>query len=136
MILKNTKGKITIISENSDGKIEQISDCNIFLKGEEMIIFYSEDENSLDPDVKSTLKIRKDRVELIRKGSYTANMVFFEGHEHSFCYYTPYGVIDMKIKAKKVHFSNDRLDLVYDITNGDDTNENRMEITIERDACE
>lgn len=133
MILKNTKGRIEILSETADDKITQKGDCNIYEKGEEIIVFYSEEEQTLSGDVKSTLKIKKNQIDLIRKGTYSSNMIFYEGYEHSFCYNTPYGGIDMKIKTKSIKFfSPYQFELVYDITNGGETSENRMKITIER----
>ncbi len=130
--MKNIKGILNIKSITADGEISERYDCNIFKKNGETFIFYSESDDTLSADVGSTLKLRGDRVELVRSGSYGGNMVFCEGMEYSFLYNTPYGKIEMSVFSKKVRISDDVVELVYDLKNGSDISENTMQITIER----
>ena len=76
MTLKNTKGYVIIESISDGDKLTQQSECSVFEKNDAVIVFYNETEDSLAADVKSTLRINGDSVNLVRKGSYRANMLF------------------------------------------------------------
>lgn len=135
MTLKNTKGYVIIESISDGDKLTQQSECSVFEKNDAVIVFYNETEDSLAADVKSTLRINGDSVNLVRKGSYRANMLFEKGLEVGFRYHMPYGYIDMRLKTSGVAVKKEKdritVKLDYELFNGSETTKNTMNITIE-----
>lgn len=135
MTLKNTKGYVIIESISNGDKLTQKNECSVFEKDNSVMVFYNETEESLAADVKSTLRITEKSVNLVRKGSYRANMLFEKGLKTGFRYHMPYGYIDMHLTTFGVSVKKEEnsvtAKLDYELFNGSETTKNTMNITIE-----
>lgn len=135
MTLKNTKGYVIIESVSDGDKLTQKCECSVYEKEASVIVFYTETEESLAGDVKTSLKITGKTVNLVRRGTYSSNMWFEEGVAAGFRYNMPYGHIDMSLTTKKLDVKKTpgklEIRLEYDLFNGSDNTKNIMKITIE-----
>ena len=139
--------KKAIISINStqrydgceDDAISLITKGNFYKKDKKYYVMYDESELIGIKNTKTTLKVDKETITLIRTGASPTQMIFKENEHHVGLYHTAYGAYTVGIKTKKVENSINEnggsLKLDYDIDlNYEVTGSNTFSITIETDG--
>lgn len=74
-------------------------------------LLYEEPVEGTSESVKSTLKIKKNCVELLKKGTVQVHLVFEQGKTHVNQYDTPYGMIPVEISTGEVSVKEDEHDI-------------------------
>lgn len=92
---------ISVLSKQNidDEGIEVVTPGEFFKKDEFYYAAYNETEISGMEGTKTTLKIKNDKVFIIRDGTTSAKMEFQKGKQNVSLYNTPYGVLELKIKT-------------------------------------
>ena len=84
------------------GQIETVAEGDYYKKnGKHYVIYEEAMEDSVDT-TKNRLKFNEDSIELSRRGSIAAHMVFQENKKNLTNYSTPFGQIHMGIDTKKI----------------------------------
>lgn len=78
-----------------DGVTEMITAGNYYLKNGKHYVLYDEAIPETSEQMSNTLKITKDRVELIKHGRFGTHMLFEVGKKNMSMYPTPYGIMEM-----------------------------------------
>lgn len=90
-----------------------------YLRNGAHYIMFEEKEAGFTQSTKSMLKVRGEHVELKKKGLVQSNMVFEEGKLHASEYKTPFGVVPMEVKTKRIHILEEEnaltVQLVYQL---------------------
>lgn len=103
-----TKEIILTISglHTNDGEtgdpIEVVTPAQYFLKNGKHYVLFDEVMEGVEGEIKSTLKMTEDRVELIRNGAATARMIFEENQEYSTIYQTPMGPLSLSLYTDRI----------------------------------
>lgn len=100
-IILTISGLHTNEGETGD-PIEVITPAQYFLKNGKHYVLFNEVMEGVDGEIKSTLKLTEDRVELIRNGAATARMVFEENQEHHTIYQTPLGPLSLSLYTDRI----------------------------------
>lgn len=92
---------ISVSSKQSidDEGIEVVTPGEFFKKDDFYYAIYDETEISGMDGTRTTLKIKDDKVVIMRDGTTSANMEFERGKSNISLYNTPYGVLELKIKT-------------------------------------
>ncbi len=106
----------TSAAESRD-ELELIVAGQYYKKGETQYLMYEEALGGGGKDTKNTIKITKDRVEVNKKGTVNASMLFIEGQKNISTYRTPFGnmVVGIDTDAIKIDQDEDHmaLDILY-----------------------
>lgn len=86
----------------SDGAVETMTPGQYFLKNGKHYILFEELMEGVEGEIKSTIKIAQDQVELTRKGGTATRMVFKEGQEHLALYHTPMGPLSLSVYTERI----------------------------------
>lgn len=100
--------KRAIISVSSkqdidDEGIEVVTPGEFFEKDGYYYAIYDETEISGMDGTRTTLKIKDDKVVIMRDGTTSANMEFERGKSSISLYNTPYGILEIKIKTYEMN---------------------------------
>lgn len=92
---------ISVTSKQSidDEGIEVVTPGEFFEKDGFYYAIYDETEISGMDGTRTTLKIKDDKVVIMRDGTTSANMEFQRGRSNISLYNTPYGVLEIKLKT-------------------------------------
>jgi len=85
-----------------DSTITTVSEGEYFLKGDKHYVLYQETDED-GHRVKNTLKISRERVEMLKKGSFNTHMVFDVGKKNVMPYQTPFGNLQMGVSTGQLH---------------------------------
>ena len=112
---------ISVSSKQSidDDGIELVTPGEFFKKDDFYYAIYNETEISGMEGTRTTLKIRNDKVVIIRDGTTSANMEFEKGKQNISLYNTPYGILELKIKTRgldvKIDEAGGNVNVEYDM---------------------
>lgn len=81
--------------------------------GKHFILYDEVDENG--ECTKNSIKVSKEDVELIKKGTSNTHMLFQKGRKNLTCYTTPYGSMMIGINATKLNIDEQENKLEVDI---------------------
>lgn len=100
---------ISVSSKQSidDDGIELVTPGEFFKKDDFYYAIYNETEISGMEGTRTTLKIKNDKVVIIRDGTTSANMEFEKGKQNISLYNTPYGILELKIKTRDLDVNID-----------------------------
>lgn len=100
---------ISVSSKQSidDDGIELVTPGEFFKKDDFYYAIYNETEISGMDGTRTTLKIKNDKVVIIRDGTTSANMEFEKGKQNISLYNTPYGILELKIKTRDLDVKMD-----------------------------
>ncbi|SEF38759.1 Uncharacterized beta-barrel protein YwiB, DUF1934 family [Caloramator fervidus] len=115
--------------------IELVTEGDFYRLGEDFIAEYDETEISGMEGTKTTLKIEKDKVSIIRRGTTNSDLEFKKGETTFSLYSTPFGVLNITIKPILVQINVDEnggnVKLEYQVnTNNSGFIENVLELKI------
>lgn len=132
--------KLTItgmqIENGEENKVELITDGVLTDIGDSTILEF--DESSLYDlhDVRTSVKIDSDYVQMSRTGDISTNMVFAEEKTYEAIYTTPFGAIQLDIFPIKVKSSRNEnggaVDLEYEVKIGDLRAHNKFNIVYQK----
>lgn len=126
--------------ENSENdEISLITEGAFYKKNKKYYLMYDESELSGIENSKTTLKIEKDVVTLIRTGASPTQMIFEQDEHHIGLYNTPFGSYTVGVKTKNIENNitefGGTLKLLYDIDlNYEKTGTNTFNIEIKTDG--
>ena len=111
--------QIKIIQTDSDGQTQVIkfeTPATIVIKGDSTYINYKEKSVDTGELTKTSIKVNKDSINIIRFGDFSSNISFNEKRDYSCQYETPYGTIDMNIVTNKLfkQIENDNIEISLD----------------------
>jgi uncharacterized beta-barrel protein YwiB (DUF1934 family) len=104
------KAIISVTSKQSVGhedSIEVVTPGEFYKKEDLYYAIYEETEISGMEGTTTTLKISKDKLSLIRKGSTSAKMDFDRNSKNLSMYDTPYGTLELRIETKELDIEID-----------------------------
>jgi len=115
--------------------IELVTEGDFYRLGEDFIAEYDETEISGMEGTRTTLKIEKDKVSIIRRGTTNSDLEFKKGETTFSLYSTPFGVLNITIKPTLVEINVDEnggnVKLEYQVnTNNSGFIENVLELNI------
>jgi uncharacterized beta-barrel protein YwiB (DUF1934 family) len=96
---------ISLISkqkENENDIIEVVTPGKFYKKEQEYYVVYEETEISGMEGTTTTLKINKDKLTLLRKGTTNTKMIFEEDYRDTILYSTPHGVLELLVDTKQI----------------------------------
>lgn len=125
--------------DSEPDEIALITNGSFYKKNKKYYLIYDETEYSGMGDTKTTLKIDKDIVTLIRTGASPSQMIFEENEHHVGLYNTPFGSYTIGVKTKSIENNitdlGGSLKLLYDIDlNCEKTGTNTFHIEIKTDG--
>jgi uncharacterized beta-barrel protein YwiB (DUF1934 family) len=91
--------------QNETTSIEFVSEAKYYKKDNTYYIVYDETEITGMEGTKTTIKVSKDVVSLIRFGKISSNMTFELGVRHTSSYGTDFGFLDVATKANEIRIS-------------------------------
>lgn len=103
-----TKETILTISglHSNDGEtgepIEIITPAQYYMRNGKHYVMFDEVMEGVEGEIKSTLKLAEDRVELLRSGATLTRMIFEENQEHQTVYKTPMGPLFLSLYTEKI----------------------------------
>ena len=102
---------ITIKTESvplndSPRHISTVTKGNVFYKDELLYILYKENPEEFGK-TQTTVKIKNDRLELIRTGDITSRLIFSKNILYEGSYNTPYGSLPLKIEVSNLEIDAD-----------------------------
>ena len=136
-VLVSIKGAHTMEGETDD--ISVITAGSYYLKNGRHYIIYDELIDGMEGAIRNTLKISKDRVDMIKSGGTRSHMVFETNKENVSCYATPYGQMTVGVYTNSitVREEEERLQVKIDYTlefNYENVSDCLIEIGIESKA--
>lgn len=104
MIMKDVVISITGVQQSQNGPqaIELVTQGQYGVERDKICLSYQETELTGMDGTQTTFTVHPKRVEVERKGSVNAQMVFQEGQKHFFLYETPFGAATMGINTNRV----------------------------------
>lgn len=112
--------------QNIDGEkevIELITEGEYYKSGSQYIAEYDETEISGMEGTRTTLKMEKDRVSIVRRGTTNSDIEFKKGQTTVSLYSTPFGVLNIMIKPTLVKVDVDenggKVKLEYKVNTND-----------------
>ena len=138
---------LTLTGRQKDGTCETAvtehsGAAEYFEKNGSCYIFYEEVYDGGDTVIKNIVKLKNSVLELSRRGSISARMLFEQGKEYITDYATPCGCLKMGISTHSLDVSRTegvlKIHIKYSLTsNGSPVSECSMDITvrIDRQAC-
>lgn len=96
--------------------VEVISGGNYYRKENCHYILYDEITEAESEITKNTIKIKKDKIEIIKKGSSNVHMIFEKGKKNHTCYNTPFGSLLLAILSNEIQITEDEdeIDVLID----------------------
>jgi len=104
--MKNVLISLKGFSENEE-EIEFITEGKYHSENGKYYITYKETEMTGMEGTTTTLQVKDNVVELIRKGTVNSNFIFEEGISNTSKYETQYGIFTIEIKANSINTSID-----------------------------
>lgn len=92
-------------TQNQTTTIEFVSEANFYKKDDTYYIVYEETEITGMKGTKTTIKVSKDAVSLIRFGTISSNMTFEMGIKHASSYGTGFGFLNVSTEANEIRTS-------------------------------
>lgn len=92
----------TQISEEQEDTIEILNVGNYYERNGKKYIKYDETQEETGEVISNLIKIGPEGIELTKKGSVGAQMIFRENEKVNSCYDTPYGTLMMGIYTNKI----------------------------------
>ncbi|MDD6572279.1 MAG: DUF1934 domain-containing protein [Thermoflexaceae bacterium] len=102
-VLVTVRGKQ--IGNNYEDEIEIINRGNCYERNGKTYIRYEEQQEESDAVIQNMIKIGSDGIEITKKGSVGAQMIFRENEKINSCYETPYGMMMMAIYTNRIQCS-------------------------------
>ena len=98
---------ISVVTEQSlaDGgsdRIELVSPGTLYEKAGSYFIVYDESELTGMPDTKTTVRLHRDGVNVLRTGKFPSNMMFEEGKQNLSSYGTEYGDMTVTVNTERI----------------------------------
>ena len=107
-VLIGIKGLHTAVGdEQAEDDIEVIFPGSAKRLGDTWYVRYSEPVEGMDGEIQSLIKIRKNHVEVTKRGLTSTHMIFEEGKKSTTWYETPLGSISLGIAATDVTVTED-----------------------------
>ena len=96
------------VDVDSDEPVELITAADYFMKNDKHYIVYTEPAAEGMEEVKNTIKISKNRIDVIKHGGQDTHMVFEPYKKNVSCYNTPVGnlVIGYALEINDQHVSD------------------------------
>lgn len=121
--------------ETGRDKIEFVTVADFIKKNNKYYVTFTDLDEFETNNIKTTLKIEKDTVTMLRFGEKSSQLVFKEGNKYDSHYETPYGAFSLSVMPNDVTIDiNDNggnLSLSYDMYfNGLKTQRNDLEISL------
>ncbi len=88
-------------SESDQDEIEMVKTVNYFFNEGKNYILYEEIADKGDV-IKNTIKVTKDSMEMIKRGSASLHMVFQKGKKNVSCYITPFGELMVGVCTSEI----------------------------------
>lgn len=116
--------------------IEMITTGSYYYKNNKHYVKFEDNDLDCDRKTQTTVKIKDDKIEVIRFGGANAHMVFEEGIKNQTHYDTPFGpfVIGIDTKKVKIEEKEDLLQIEADYTidiNHEHIGENSLNLKIQ-----
>lgn len=102
------------------------SEAEYFFKGQSHYVVFEEETEGFTEKTKSMLKIRENCVELTRKGLVESHMTFEPDKLYMTAYRTPFGVIMLGIKTKKLSIKHTISEIVIEAEYALESNDEHM----------
>lgn len=102
-VLVTVKGKQ--IADDHEEEIEVINVGSYYERNGKIYIRYEEQMEGTDAVVLNMIKIDGDGIEITKKGSVGAQMIFRENEKINSCYDTPYGMLMMAVYTNRIQCS-------------------------------
>lgn len=98
---------ISVVTEQSfaDGgsdRMELVSPGTLYEKAGSYFIVYDESELTGMPDTKTTVRLHRDGVNVLRTGKFPSNMMFEEGKQNLSSYGTEYGDMTVTVNTERI----------------------------------
>lgn len=137
-----TKDTILTISglhsnDGEDGEpIEIITPAQHYMRNGKHYVMFDEVMEGVDGEIKSTLKLAEDRVELLRSGATLTRMIFEENQEYQTVYRTPMGTLPLSLYTEKIRAEIEEEEITVEIDYSLKADENVLtESTIRLHVC-
>jgi len=85
--------------------VELVTEGRYYKKDSDYFAVYDETELSGMEGTTTTLKMERDALSIIRRGTTSSNMVFKKDYNHVSMYNTPFGSLEISIKPSKVEIN-------------------------------
>ena len=102
-VLVTVRGKQ--IGNNYEDEIEIINRGSCYERSGKTYIRYEEQQKESDAVIQNMIKIGSDGIEITKKGSVGAQMIFRENEKINSCYETPYGIMKLAIYTNRIQCS-------------------------------
>lgn len=101
------------IGNDYEDDIEVINVGNYYKQNGKVYIRYDEQPEGTDEIIQNMIKISDDGIEITKKGSVGAQMIFRENEKINSCYETPFGVMMMSIYTNQIQctMEEDRIEI-------------------------
>ena len=121
--------------ETGRDKVEFVTVADFVKKNNKYYVTFTDLDEFETNNIKTTLKIEKDTVTMLRFGEKSSQLVFKEGSKYDSHYETPYGAFSLSVMSNDVTIDIDdnggNLSLSYDMYfNGLKTQRNDLEINL------
>lgn len=97
--------KTVQVIDGQEEKVELVTEGKYREEGDAFFAEYDESKLSGMEGTKTTLKIDKDSLSIIRNGTTNSNLMFKKGLDHISMYTTPMGTLELTIKPSKVEIN-------------------------------
>jgi len=101
--------------EKKQDEIEVINVADYYYKDGAHYIHYEEIMDGTEGLTKNMVKVKPDKVEIIKKGAVRSHMVFESGKTNESLYYMPEGQLQMAVDTKSVEIREEENGLVVQI---------------------
>ena len=100
--------KIKGVQQDDTGEInssETVAHGEYYFRNGSHYILYEETDEDSGGKVKSSLKLKGNTLELVKKGTVDSRMTFESGKSHTADYATPFGMLRMETVTSRILFS-------------------------------
>ena len=99
--------------------MELVTEGKLAVQDGALCLSYEESELTGMEGTTTVFQVEPEKVTLLRLGSVQSEMVFEEGHRHMSLYSTPYGNMEIGVRARRLNstleLTGGRLEIDYDI---------------------
>ena len=100
-VLISIRGEQDFVGLEKDDS-ELVTRGTLYERGGNMFLVYEESELTGMPDTRTTVRVSKDSVNVMRTGKYPSNMLFEEKKQHMSLYNTPYGALTLTVNTDRI----------------------------------
>ena len=107
---------LQFMDDDTPEPVEIWTVADYYFRNDTHYLLYEEPVEGSSQSVKTTLKIRKKCVEILKKGPVQVHMAFEQGKTNTTHYDTPYGNIPVGISTDEIHMTADEHDIHVELS--------------------